>query len=128
MVTITILTIFEIKMKKSILASVLFISSSYANATNYYCEGQVTGVAIEPSTGELLAEKVGPLNWPRFCSVVNQFNGISPEACKVVYSTLLAAQTSNKGVKLWFKGPGNCEEHVAWQPMANWYFGPKLIN
>ena len=115
-------------MKKYILASVLFISSSYANTTNYQCEGQVTGLVIEPSTGELFAEKVGPLSWPRFCSVAKQLNGISPETCKVVYSTLLAAQTSNKEVKLWFKGSGNCEEHVAWQPMANWYFGPQLIN
>ncbi|NRF28259.1 hypothetical protein [Vibrio coralliilyticus] len=113
-------------MKKIILTLMLFSFSTYSFA--YTCAGNVKGVSIEPTTGDVLVEKIGPLTWPRLCSVSNERNGVSTEACKAVYSTLLTAQASNKQVTLWFRDSKSCEEQVSWQLLTGWYFGPSLNN
>ncbi len=100
------------------------------SANAYTCSGLVTGISIEASTGDLLVESIGPLKWPRLCRVDNEVRGISAEACKVVYSTLLTAQTSNKPVTLWFNDDKDCsvDSHTPWRTLTGWYFGPMLGN
>jgi len=108
--------------------SILILLLPSLALANYTCTGKVTGVSIEPSTGDLIVQKVGPLNWPRLCSVDTEVRGISADACKIVYSTLLTAQTTGKEVRLWFNDSGDCTDssHAPWQSLTGWYFGPKL--
>jgi len=109
--------------QKTILFFILMIATGSANAI-YTCSGPVTGVAIEPATGDLIPETAGGLSWPRMCSVSVDKNGISTESCKVIYSTLLTAQTTGKNVTLWFNDSGNCSSssHPEWQLLHGWYF------
>ncbi|GAB1624099.1 hypothetical protein AAOGI_41490 [Agarivorans albus] len=95
---------------------------------NYTCYGEVKGVSIEARTGHLIVENIGPLEWPRLCSVDRDYNSISPEACRVVYSTLITAQTTQKSVIMWFNDGKDCsrESHQPWKVLTGWYFGPKL--
>lgn len=94
----------------------------------YTCEGKVQGLSIDPRTGALLAEKIGPLNWPKLCSITHTSNNISPESCKVIYSSLLAAQMGSKEVKFWFNDGKDCSQksHTPWQNLTGWYFGPMI--
>jgi hypothetical protein len=94
----------------------------------YTCTGLVKGVSIEAKTGDLLVAQIGELKWPRLCKVDNEYDRISAEACKVVYSTLITAQTSKKKVTLWFNDAKSCTEHDAWRPIPGWYFGPMLVD
>lgn len=98
------------------------------HAENYTCGGNVTGVGIDPISGSILVENIGPLVWPRLCSVERETNSISPEACRIIYTTLLTAQTTGKPVRMWFRSPGACdkETHVPWYPLKDWYFGPVI--
>jgi hypothetical protein len=105
----------------------LLLSSVLADAS-YTCSGGVQGVGIEPSTGVIFAEGIGPLEWTKLCSVSKTLNNIEPESCKVIYSTLLTAQTTGKQVRLWFNDGKNCskESHAPWYELKGWYFGPVL--
>lgn len=105
----------------------LFSFSPLVHAS-YTCEGQVQGLSIDPKSGAVLAEKVGPLVWPKLCSITHTANNVSPESCKVIYSSLLSAQMANKEVKLWFNDGKDCsrDSHVPWQNLTGWYFGPMI--
>ncbi|MFN3014561.1 hypothetical protein ACK1CN_01355 [Vibrio coralliilyticus] len=110
-------------MKKLLLLLALISTNALAA---YTCSGYVKGVSIEAKTGDVIVEQIGPLKWPRMCKVDNEHDGISADACKAVYSTLLAAQTSKKQVTLWFNDSKSCTEQVEWQWIPGWYFGPSL--
>ncbi|MCW8091647.1 hypothetical protein [Alteromonas sp. ASW11-130] len=116
-------------MNRKLIGLILAVASYSANA-NYQCDGGVDGVTIEPKTGVVFAQNVGGFIWPRLCSVTHEYNGIPPESCKLVYSTLLAAQTTNKEVRLWFNDEKDCslESHPSWQQLTGWYFGPSIRN
>lgn len=103
--------------------------SSNASAA-YTCVGKVSGIAIEPRNGNVIVERLGPLVWPRLCSVESEFNGVSAETCKTIYSTLLSAQMADKTVTLWFNDGKDCsvDSHTPWRTLTGWYFGPKLSN
>lgn len=103
------------------------MASAQVNA-NYVCTGNVTGVSINPKNGDLLAETVGPLKWPKICNLETELSGINPATCKIIYSTLLTAQTTNKKVTLWFNDNKDCStaSHPPWETLTGWYFGPKL--
>lgn len=105
----------------------LSITSMSATAA-YICVGKVVGLSIDANDGHVLVEKLGPLVWPRLCSIKETMNNISPEACKVVYSTLMTAQISNRDITMWFNDGKDCSStsHVPWQTLTGWYFGPKL--
>ena len=76
-------------------------------APAYICQGVVKGVSIDGG-GDLLVQSVGTsMNWSRFCNVNRQSNGLEPATCKVVYTTLLAAQTTGRPVTVWIHGDAN---------------------
>ena len=95
----------------------------------YICQGPVTGLSINPKSGAILAERIGPLVWPQLCSVTTSLNGVSPETCKIIYSVLLTAQSTKKEVVMWFNDGKNCsqESHPSWSTLTGWYFGPKMV-
>ncbi|RYV04164.1 hypothetical protein SOPP22_01425 [Shewanella sp. OPT22] len=93
----------------------------------YSCTGEVKGLAIDPQDGRVHVEKLADLVWPVLCSTVSDQNGIPVENCKVIYSTLLAAQLSNKKVTLWFNDGHSCTSgKTSWTWLKGWYFGPKI--
>jgi hypothetical protein len=96
----------------------------------YTCQGKVSGVSLSPHDGRLLVERIGPLSWPVLCSVSEESNGVNTETCKVIFSTLIAAQMSQKNVTLWFNDGNDCStnSHTPWHWLTGWYFGPKLAN
>ena len=49
-------------MKKYLITSLLF-AFSFNSWAIYICTGKVTGLAINPKDGYLLAETIGPLTW-----------------------------------------------------------------
>lgn len=117
-------------MNQYVITSLLLVFSSHSWA-QYICTGKVKGLAIAPNSGAVHAEKVGPLTWPVLCSVqTDDYNGISAETCKVIYSTLLTAQMADKNVTLWFRDGKDCtlNSHPAWSTLTGWYFGPKIHN
>jgi len=103
------------------------VASAQAKA-NYTCAGNVKGVSINPKNGDLLAESIGPLVWPKLCNLETEMSNVSPETCKIIYSTLLTAQTANKKVTLWFNDGKDCttSSHPPWETLTGWYFGPKI--
>ena len=96
----------------------------------YTCQGKVVGLSIDPKSGAILAERIGTLLWPRLCSVSFQLNDVSPASCKIVYSALLTAQSTNKEVIMWFNDDKNCNQnsHTPWATLTGWYFGPKIVH
>ncbi len=115
------------KVIRVILCVVSLCMSSHSLA-NYICKGKVVGLAIAPQTGVLMAERVGPLSWPQLCKLNVEYADISPETCKAIYSTLLAAQMSQKDVTFWFNDGKDCSttSHAPWQLLTGWYFGPMI--
>ncbi len=110
------------------IALLTFLLACSFNAMSYVCGGEVKGVSIEPLNGYVFVEKIGPLTWPKLCSVDTESNGITVESCKIVYSTLLAAQASGRGVDLQFNDGKDCTatSHAPWYVLTGWYFGPTL--
>ena len=115
---------------KKILIGLAFTIASNSSYATYQCDGKVDGLTIEPKTGIVFAQHVGGFEWPKLCSVTTVFNGIPVESCKIVYSTLLAAQTTNKDVRLWFNDDKDCStaSHPSWTALTGWYFGPSIRN
>lgn len=101
---------------------------SYSVSATYTCSGKIKGIAINPKSGLVQAEKIGPLAWPALCSVESEVGGVSVESCKVIFSTLLTAQMADKTVTLWFNDDKDCSQasHAPWTLLSGWYFGPKL--
>lgn len=116
--------------KQTLLFLVFCFVSASSFAVTYPCEGKVKGVTIDPKYGHLFAENIGPLQWPRLCSVNEEYNGIQPDACKVVFSILLTAQTTQKSVKLWFSDGKDCSlgSHPEWEILTGWYSGPTIMD
>lgn len=103
-------------------AALLTAASSQAN---YTCAGRVRGVAMDVVTGDVLAESLGPLVWPRLCSVNTTVGGISPETCKRTHATLMLAQQTQKSVTIWINdttGISECKPLPAWQWVTGFYF------
>jgi len=106
------------------LSILIFVSSpSFA----YECVGKVNHLVIAP-TGVVTAS-LGGIYWANLCSVNVSYNSVDPEACKTVYSSLLAAKLAEKNVRLWFNDASNdCTntKHPAWTNLQGWYFGPNI--
>ncbi len=109
---------------RAAVVAILAISVSPAFA-NYSCSGAVQGITISPD-GQVFASSIGSLSYPRICSVTATSNGVSTEACKVIYSALLTAQTTGKTVSFTFNDAGDCNSHTAWGWLTGWYFGPVI--
>ena len=102
----------------------LFASSqSFA----YDCLGKVNQLVVAPS-GTVTAS-LGNMSWVYLCNVNSIYNGVAPDACKSIYSQLLAAKLADKNVRMWFSDTSNdCTnaKHPAWADLQNWYFGPSI--
>ncbi|OZY85572.1 hypothetical protein CBP51_00520 [Cellvibrio mixtus] len=108
--------------------AVLVFMSFAVNVKAYDCTGLVGVIQISPAG--VVATAVGNMHWVYLCSVSEVYNNVQPEACKAIYSTMLAAKLSNKRVVFWFSDNSNdCTNtaHPAWAPLQNWYWGPAIM-
>lgn len=84
--------------------SALFSSSAMAHS----CVGKVTGVSISGSADlQLNIDTIGTGNL--VCNMRTQLGEMTPEACNAAMSVALAAQMSNKKVRLYFRNDTNTD-------------------
>ncbi|RYZ87493.1 MAG: hypothetical protein EOP06_12580 [Proteobacteria bacterium] len=100
-------------------ASFAFVSAAQADVN---CEGLVKKVSMEATTGDIFAESIGELTWPRLCSINTVANGIQPNVCKSIYSTLLAAQVTGRTVTVSINRGDSCRTVGNWAFVQGFYF------
>jgi hypothetical protein len=91
-------------MRRILSSAILYcitLGSSAAEAAT--CTGDIRSISIEPTSGEVLLERVTLTNgeyiyWPRFCSMRVAANGVEPGVCKAIYSSLLSAQAQSRSI------------------------------
>ena len=106
------------------LSFLMFISSS---TFAYDCVGKVNQLVIGPNG--TVTTSLGNMGWVYLCNVNSIYNGVAPDACKSIFSQLLAAKLADKNVRMWFSDTSNdCTnaKHPAWADLQNWYFGPSI--
>lgn len=107
----------------STLVSVALLLTSSTAFAGYTCSGKVSGVAMELDNGDVFAESIGAVSWPRLCNMHVAANGIPPDVCKSIYATLLSAQATGKSVTFWVNDTATtCQTLVAWQYVNGLYF------
>jgi hypothetical protein len=108
--------------------SVLTLMTSLAGEAhaNYFCEGKVHHVAVGPGGQVTLYADPG-FRWDYLCSVTTATNGVSVDACKVIFSALLTAQATDATVQWAFSDSLTCTTHPDWQYLTGWYWGPVVL-
>jgi hypothetical protein len=101
--------------------------SGTAQAAQYYCDSHVSGTTSQRG-GDVLINQFAGSGWLTLCSMASAQNGVPPDQCKSVYSTLLAAELAGKRVRLWFNDNLTCSTQPAWTYATGWYFGPMLLD
>lgn len=112
------------KISKSLafIASVALLTTSSAAVAAGSCSGPAYGVAIEVN-GDVLVESIGTVHWPRLCNVRTPMNGVTIEACKMMYASLLTAQASGKSVTMWISDTTTtCTTLTPWRFVNGFYF------
>ena len=103
-------------MKIISIISLLLSSSVLAEST---CIGKVSTLSIGRG-GVLMVGGPGGLPDSYLCNVHTKNNDVQPEACKIFYSQLLAAQAQDVNVKITFNpGYSSCSEIKAWSWATN---------
>lgn len=109
-------------MKVNVWLVLLCVSTSvFADSA---CKGKIeyTGVG---RGGAVLVKGPGELPATYLCSVESKMNNVEPNACRAVYSTLLAAKMADKEVSITFNPEiSSCESVKAWgwAENFNWIF------
>jgi hypothetical protein len=109
----------------AVAASLAFALPAFA--ADYSCDGAVTGVTVNGS-GIVSAANAGGQSWGYFCQLGQTTNGVTPEACKGMLAILLAAQSSGKGVRIWYRDSASCSTYRGWNWLDTMYWGPTLID
>ena len=102
----------------------IFLYSQAANA-DIDCVGNVVGLSLQmTTTGVVTVSLAGGPTAVYLCAVDGgAYNGVSPEVCKAMYSTLMAAKLSNKKMLIRFSGNyASCSSIPSWAaaPMHGW--------
>jgi hypothetical protein len=72
-----------------------------------------------------LVQGTGDLHWPRLCNLRGTSpQGITPETCKVMYTTLMTAALTGKQVKISTKSApyASCGAYPEWQWLPDFYW------
>jgi hypothetical protein len=107
----------------SILFAALTITTE-ARAAVYACTGPITFLEMN-ANGQVTAN-FGGLQFATYCQVGATANGISSEACKAIYSMLLAARLSGASMTQSFNDTLTCATHPAWIYLTGMWGGPSL--
>jgi len=114
-------------MKRFRVVCLSILVSMSSSAFAYDCLGKVNQLVIAPSG--TVTTSLGNMGWVYLCNVNSIYNGVAPDACKSIFSQLLAAKLADKNVRMWFSDTSNdCTnaKHPAWADLQNWYFGPSI--
>ncbi|WP_377160417.1 hypothetical protein ACFJIX_12460 [Roseateles sp. UC29_93] len=106
------------------LAAAAFVLNPLA-AQAFDCQGPVRQPSVEASTGDVLAQGIGDLRWPRLCNLrATSPQGITPETCKVIYATLMTAALTGKHVRVATKTApyASCGAYPEWVWLPDFYW------
>ncbi|WP_148049867.1 hypothetical protein [Gallaecimonas pentaromativorans] len=107
---------------KFFFAFLIFIS--FSSLADTRCDGKISDLAIGHG-GVVLVTIPEQFSAVYICSVVDKQNGVDPEACRAMYSTLLAAKAAEKSVSITFlPAISSCSMNKswAWAQNINWIF------
>jgi hypothetical protein len=100
--------------KRGIAVATLLLASGTANATSFFCDGQVTSVGINNNATLLVS--YGPYQFHGICT----FGATAhPEACRAWDALLLSAQAQGKTIRVYYDSsvsgnPSTCSGLAAW--------------
>ena len=99
---------------------IILIMGGAVNA-GVQCRGDVTGLAIGPTSG--LLQVNNSYGWHYLCKLSTEYNGVDPETCKAWYSMFLTAKASGKQVSQYYDDGTDCESLGSWRvPVPFPYF------
>ena len=107
-------------MKKLLLASLCFFSTLSPALADFSCKGKISYLAVGRN-GTILVKGPGGLNYVYICNLQNKLNNVEVEACKGMYSTLLAAKSQDIEVNITFNNPDieSCSSIKSWSVAKN---------
>lgn len=108
---------------KKILIAALILNPFVTHA--FDCQGLVRQPSVEVSTGDVLAQGIGDLRWPRLCNLrATSPQGITPETCKTIYATLMTASLTGKPVRVATKTAPytSCAAYPEWARLPDFYW------
>lgn len=91
---------------------------SFSSIADTHCIGKVEGLGMGKG-GILYVSGPGGLPATYLCSVHSKSNNVETEACKVIYSQLLAAKAQNETVNITFNPATPCTSAKSWGWAAN---------
>ena len=105
--------------------SVLFALPQPALAAAFFCDGQVTSIGLNDSTGRLWVS-YGSIGIQQICEVSATANGIAADTCKAWFALLTAAQAQQKTIRMYYysETPGNpasCAGFQTWTTYAPYF-------
>ena len=104
----------------------LFALSTNAQAA-YFCRGNIAAVALDPNGVVNVFSPGAGLSWVYLCQIGGILNGVSSEACKAIFATLVTAKEVGRPVQWGFNDSLSCGTHPAWGYLTGWYWGPVLL-
>jgi hypothetical protein len=105
-------------------AAVLLMSMSGSAFAAYFCEGRVLSVTVSPSGVVTLNAPDAGMRYAYLCVMGATENGVSPDACKGIMGTLLAAASSGQKVQFGYNDSSSCGARPSWAWATGWYWGP----
>lgn len=88
---------------------------------NYNCTGTVTYIGVG-NDGVVVVQGPGGIPAIEICQVTTTVNFFTPDNCKAVYATLLAAKLSGQQATVYFSDNLTCTTQPAWTKWASVYF------
>ncbi|WNO11484.1 hypothetical protein [Teredinibacter sp. KSP-S5-2] len=86
--------------------SVSFLLFSAVLEANTTCSGPINGVYFNPIGGNVMIDYGYGVNM--LCSVDQEYVRVSPDACRALYSGLLAAEAQGKTIVIKYNETFNC--------------------
>ncbi|MES1192623.1 MAG: hypothetical protein ABUS47_16300 [Steroidobacter sp.] len=110
-------------LKKLIVTCTILLIATPAFADSPSCIGKIGDLGVVRS-GTVYVNGPGGLPSVYICNLATTQNNVDPEACKAMYSTLLAAKAADKNVDITFLPAltNTCSEFSGWTyaPNVNW--------
>lgn len=104
----------------TLLAGAVSVSADAA----VFCTGNINRVGVDPGGVVTMYSPAVAPDFVYVCQIGGTTNGVSSDACKSIYATLLAAKAQGVAVQWAFNDSTTCGQRAAWTYLSNWYWGP----
>ena len=94
---------------------------------SYFCNGPVQSVTVSPSGVVTLDAPEAGVHYGYLCTIGNEENNVTSEACKSIFALLLTAKSTGRLVQFGFDDTSSCAAHPSWAWVTGWYWGPMLF-